>query len=343
MKNSVHFLILAILIFGLTVTGLSEEKPFYEGKTIRIIVPSGVGGGFDTYARMLQPYLEKYLPGSTVIVDNIPGAGGSIGRNLAFTAKPDGYTICISDGKDMVFSTIAEAEGVKYEIDKWTYLGRITNESSILTVPAKSQFISFEEIINADRKLSFSSAGVGAGEYFALGVIAHVFDFEILPVTGYAGSKEASMAAIRGEVDLWQYSSGTTLPLIKSGDVKPMVIYGFERESELPEVPTLFEIANGNKFNLGETNKKIIKAMINVNEVKRVIMAPPGLDERKTEILRDAVKKALHDPELIAHANQINRPIAYLEGEKIAQLISETMEIKDLIKPILDETLKLAQ
>ena len=343
MKYLVLFLVAVVLFLSLTAIGSVESQPLYDGKTIRIIVTYGPGGGFDAYARMIQPYLEKYLPGITVIVDNIPGAGGSIGLNLAFIAKPDGYTICLSDGKDMVFATIAEFEGVRYEIDKWTYLARITNESSILTVPAKSQFNSFEEIVNADRRLLSATSGVGSAQYFALGVVAHVFDFEILPVTGYAGSKEASMAAIRGEVDLWQSASGTTLPLIKNGDVKAIVVYGLERESELPEVPALVEIANDDHFGLGETDKKIIKAIISVNEVTKIIMAPPGLDERKTEILREAIKKALHDPELIAYSKQINRPIVYLEGEKIAQLIIETMEIKELIKPILDETLKLAQ
>lgn len=343
MKNLVCFLVVVVLILSLTPTGSAEAQPFYDGKTIRIIVTYGAGGGFDTYARMMQPYLEKYLPGSTVIVDNVPGAGGSIGLNLAYIAKPDGYTICLSDGKDMVFSTIAESEGVRYDIDKWTYLARITNESSILTVPIKSQFNSFEEIVNFDKRLSFSSPGVGAGEYFALGVVAHVFDFEIMPVTGYAGSKEASMAAVRGEVDLFQSAFGTTLSLIKNADVKAMVVYGLKREPELPEVPTLLEIVNDDDFGLGETDKKIIKAIISVNEVTKVIIAPPGLDESKTKILREAIKKALHDPELIAFSKQINRPIVYLEGEKIAQLINETMEIKELLKPILDETLKLAQ
>jgi tripartite-type tricarboxylate transporter receptor subunit TctC len=343
MKNLVRFLVVVVLILSSTVAALADTLPFYEGKTIRIIVPHGVGGGFDTYARMVQPYLEKYLPGSTVIVDNVPGAGGSIGRNLAFIAKPDGYTICITDGIDMVYSTIAESEGVRYEIDKWTYLARIAAESSILTASAKSQFNSFEEIVDADKKLLYSTSGVGDGEYFALGVVAHVFGFEIIPVTGYAGSKESSIAVIRGDVDLWQYSSGTTLPLIKNGDVKAMVIYGLKREPELPEVPTLVEIVNDDDFGLGETSRKIIKAIINVGEVKRVIMAPPGLDESRTEILREAVKKALHDPELIARLKQINRPIVYLEGEKVAQLINEITEIRELIKPILDETLKLAQ
>lgn len=343
MKIRTGLLMLIMFILSLTVPVSALDQSFYEGKTIRMIVPSGVGGGFDTYARMIQPLLEKALPGSKVIVDNIPGAGGSIGRNLAYTAKPDGCTICITDGTDMLYSTIAESEGVRYDINHWTYLARIAAESSVLTVPAKSPFNSFKEIINSDKKLLYPTAGVGDGEYFAVGIVAHVFGFEIIPVTGYAGSKETSMAVLRGEVDLWQYSVGTTLPLINNGDVKAMVVYGLEREPKLAEVPTLVEISNQSDFGLKEMDKKIIKAIVNVGEVKRVIMAPPGVDESTTEILRNAIKKVLHDPELIAYSTQINRPIVYLKGEIIAQLIHETMEIKGLIKPILDDTLKLAQ
>lgn len=343
MRNLIHFLVAVVFMISLTGAASAETQPFYEGRTIRMVVPYGPGGGYDTYARMIQPYLEKYLPGSTVIVDNVEGAGGELGRNLAFIAKPDGYTICLTAGVDMVFNTIAESEGVKYQIDKWTYLARLTVESSVLTVPANSQFDSFEEIVSANKRISFAVDGIGDADYFTLGIAAHVFDFDILPVTGYAGNKEASLAAIRGEVDLWQSGLGTALPLIKSGDIKAIVVYSLEREPKLPEVPTIVELADNDSYGLGEIDKKIIKSIINVDEVRRVIIAPPGLDENRTDILREAVKKALHDPELIAFSRQMNRPIVYLEGEKIAQLINETMEIKDLIKPILEETLKLAQ
>ncbi|MBN2395655.1 MAG: tripartite tricarboxylate transporter substrate binding protein, partial [Candidatus Atribacteria bacterium] len=335
--------IVVMLILSSTLSVDALDQAFYKGKAIRIIVPSGVGGGFDTYARMIQPFLEKYLPGSTVIVDNMPGAGGSIGRNLAYKAKPDGCTICITDGSDMLYTAIAETEGARYDIGQWTYLARIAAEPSVLTVTKKSPFNSFKEIVNSDQKLLYPTAGVGDGEFFALGIISQVFGFEIIPVTGYAGSKETSMAAMRGEVDLWQYSLSTTLPLIRNGDIKAVVIYGMERIPELPGVPTLLEIAHDRDFKINEEDKKIIKAIVNVGEVKRVTMAPPGLDENITEILRNAIKKVLHDPELIAHSMQINRPIVYLEGEEIAKLIHETMEIKELIKPILDKTIKLAQ
>ncbi len=275
-RNLSIFLIIFIIFIITTGSVFSSNKPFYEGKTIKIIVPHGAGGGFDTYARMIQPYLEKYLPGSKVIVENIPGAGGEIGRNLAFTAKPEGNTICLTAGNDMVFNTIAESESVKYKINEWIYLARINMEPSILTVSSHSSLESFEDIVKSDNIFYFSCSGVGDADYFALGVTAPVFDFKILPVTGYAGSKEASMAVVRGEVELWQPSLGTALPLINNGDVKAMVLYSMERKHVLPEIPTLMEIAKNNKFRLTEIDKKIIKALINVNEVRRVIIAPPN-------------------------------------------------------------------
>lgn len=338
-------LLLFVLFFVLNIfiSGYSANSPYYEGETIRIIVPHGPGGGFDTYARMIQPFLEEYLPGSKVIVENIPGAGGEIGRNLAFMAKPDGYTICLTAGNDMVFNTIAGSESVKYKIDEWTYLARINAEPSILTASARSEYDSFEDIVHSEEVLSFSCSGVGDADYFALGVTAHVFDFQLLPVTGYSGSKEASLAVVRGEVDLWQPSLGTALPLINNEDVKAIAIYSQERESMLPEVPTLLEIAVNEKFGLDEIDRKLIQAMINVNEVRRLIIAPPGMDERKTVILREAINKTLNDPKLVGFSKQINRSIAYMEGEKVAELIKEIMEIKEIIKPILENTLKLAQ
>jgi len=337
MKSLRIIILLLLLILSLTMISLTADKPFYEGKVIEMIVPHGVGGGFDMYARLIQPFLEKYLPGSTVVIVNTTGAGGEIGRNQAFIAKPDGYTICLTAGDDMVYNSLAENEAVRYDINEWTYLARISAEASVLTVPAKSELNSIEDIKNANKTLSFACSGVGDADYFGLGVAAHVFDFDILPVTGYAGSKEASMAAIRADVDLWQASLGSVLPVIQNNDVKPIMVLGLNRVSELPDVPTAIELIKN------EEMLKLMKAICNINEVRRLIVAPPGLSADKTEIFREAIDKSLNDPDLIAISEQTGRPIVYLKGEMVGQLVKETMEVGELLKPILDETLKLAQ
>lgn len=338
----IHIIVLLIAIILFSGSGYAEGNQLFSGKTIRMIVPYGSGGGFDTYARMVKPFLEKYLSGSIVVIDNVEGAGGEIGRNLAYIAKPDGLTICLTAGVDMVFNTIMETEGVKYDIYKWTYLSRLTVESSALTLPINSEYSTFKDIVNSNKRLLFSVDGIGDADYFILAIISHIFGFDILPVTGYAGNKEASMAAVRGEVDLWQSGIGTALPLILSGDIKPVLLYGTQRNPNIPDVPTIMEIINEEQFQLNEMDKKIINAVVGVDDIRRVLVAPPNLDDKTTFFLREAIYKALHDPELIEISNKLNRPIVYLSGEETTRLIKEAMEIGDLIKPIMENALKLA-
>src|ERR1700712_3228211 len=73
------------------------EKAFYAGKTVRMIVGSGVGGGYDVFSRLIAPYLSKTL-GTTVIVENVPGAGGLVAMNKLYIAPPDGLQISLVQG-----------------------------------------------------------------------------------------------------------------------------------------------------------------------------------------------------------------------------------------------------
>lgn len=342
MKETKIILVVITIIFLLSLGYNCEADTLLNGKTIRMVVTSGPGGGYDTYARMIKPYLDKYLSGCKVAIDNVEGAGGEIGKNLTYIAKPDGLTICLTSGSSMVFNAILQNDAVKYDIYRWTYLARLTVESSVLTVPKNSENLTFNDLVNSKKRLSFSASGIGDIDYFTLAIIAHVFGFDIIPVTGYAGSKEASMAAVRGEVDLWQSGIGSVLPLIQNGDVKPVLFYGAERDSRIPEVPTILELMNGEEYQLSEMDKKIIEAIIKIDEVRRVLLAPPGLGEKTTLILREAIYKALNDPELKEVSEKLNRPITYLEGEETAQLVKDIMRIEDLIKPIVENALKLA-
>jgi len=73
------------------------EKAFYAGKTVRMMVGSGVGGGYDVFSRLIAPYLSKTL-GTTVIVENVPGAGGLVAMNKLYVAPPDGLQISLTQG-----------------------------------------------------------------------------------------------------------------------------------------------------------------------------------------------------------------------------------------------------
>src|SRR5712671_5552689 len=87
------------------------EKAFFAGKTVRMVVGSGTGGGYDIFSRMIAPYLSKVL-GTTVIVENQPGAGGLIALNRLYVALPDGLQLSLSNGTSAAFAQLTDQQGV---------------------------------------------------------------------------------------------------------------------------------------------------------------------------------------------------------------------------------------
>src|ERR687898_1689453 len=87
---------------------------FYKGKTVTYIVSTAPGGGFDLYGRLISEYMQKYLPGSTFVVKNVPGAGHLIGTNTIYSSKPDGLTIG-NFNNGLIYNQLIKTEGVKFD------------------------------------------------------------------------------------------------------------------------------------------------------------------------------------------------------------------------------------
>ena len=101
-----------------------SEKAFYAGKTVRMIVGSGTGGGYDMFSRMIAPYLAKTL-GTTVIVENQPGAGGLVALNRLYTATPDGLQISLSNGTSAAFAQLTGDQAARFDLAKFSYLATV--------------------------------------------------------------------------------------------------------------------------------------------------------------------------------------------------------------------------
>jgi len=111
---------------------------FYKGKTVRIVVGFGVGGGFDLYARMLAPHLGKALQ-ATVIVENQPGAGSMLAVNRLYRAPPDGLLVMMAHGGANTLQQLLGLQGVAYDLTKVGHLGVINASVSLwLGQPGKS-------------------------------------------------------------------------------------------------------------------------------------------------------------------------------------------------------------
>lgn len=309
------------------------DYSFFKGKVIEFIVPYSVGGGFDTYSRAVKPYLEKYIPGVTVIVKNITGGGGLTGTNQLYRANPDGLTIGIINGAGMIFNQLLGGTEVRFDLTKMSWIGRITAEAHVIGVGAKAPFRTVQDLQKAGRTIVFSATGVGSDDYFGSIIAASVLGVNIRNVVGFEGSSEANMAVIRGDVEGTATTLGTLLPLIESGDIKPIVQLAVERDPLLPGTPTLAEVAP-------ENQKAVALAICSIFAFDRVIGGPPGIPEGRLQALREALQKALADPELVDWSQKAKRSLTPLDGEKTAKLVHQAFAAGETIKPMLEKASK---
>ena len=237
-----------VLALAMTWAGIPMAHPAtievdrYPNKPIRLIAPFVPGGGTDITARAIAQKLSERW-GQQVIVDNRPGAAGTIGVELTATAVPDGYTICIISASHSVNS----ATNPKLPYDLTRDLQAISQATSLFytihvhpSVPAKS----VAELITYARanpeKLSFGSSGTGGLQHFAGEMFNFLARVKMVHIP-YKGGAAATTDAIAGNI---QVGFGTLLssrPHYKAGRLRPLAITARQRSSTAPEYPTVIE------------------------------------------------------------------------------------------------------
>ena len=307
------------------------SAPFYENKTITLIVATKAGGGYDTYARLVSRYMEKYLPGSTIIVKNVDGAGHIIGCNETYHADPDGLTFGTFN-KGLITSQLAGFEGIKFDLDKMSWLGSMTTEARTFVVSPKSPFKNINDVINSDKEVLMSSAGVGSTSHTDTLMVAEILGIDKFKlVSGYQGN-EADMAMMRGELH-GQIGSYTTMkPLIENGDAIPILMINNKRMDEYPDVPNILEMTP-------ENTKPLANFMVSQGLITRPFAGPPDIPQDRLDILREAFEKACNDPDLLADAKKMDITIELITGEEVQQLVKDAMnQPPELIELIVELT-----
>jgi tripartite-type tricarboxylate transporter receptor subunit TctC len=303
-------------------TSLAQVSPvqhWYQGKTLTIVVPHGAGGGFDIYARLLAPFFRRYIPGADVIVRNVTGAGGLIGRNQVYTARPDGLTIGLTTGTAMVFSAWSGLDGVRFDLRRMTHIGRIAYETQVLALSARGTLRSFGDLRKAGRPIKMGFSGIGSDDYYTTAIIAHYFGYKTEPITGYSGSREANLAAVRGEVDAVQVQASSLMPLLRSGDLIPVLTLGLKRDPALPDVPTAVELSETREA------REITATLASLYGADRIFFGPPDMTPSLLDFLRRTFDTIVEDREFLDHASKAKRPIDPLKGEEVDRLVRDIL------------------
>jgi tripartite-type tricarboxylate transporter receptor subunit TctC len=324
-KTMLFILILSLLTLPHTAV-YAAEKLFYEGKTISIIVTTKPGGGYDFYARLMSKYMQKYLPGSTVIVKNIPGAGHIVGTNAIYQAKPDGLTIGTFN-RALALAQVAGYKGIKFDQGKMNWIGIACTELHSFLVSNK--FKTLQDVLKADQ-VRLVSEGIGALNYIEPILFEHMTGTKNFKIATNYGGTEQQLAVMRGEADGCFASWASWLKFVQEGNGRPVLFIGEEKPKGYENVPFLSDVIKDKK------HTPIINLLNSINMLGRPFAAPPGVPQDRLEILRTAFKKACTDPEAVKIADKAEKPLEYIGPEKAAEytknLLNVSPEITDLLK-----------
>ncbi len=323
----VGFLFAGLMAYASGAKEPQTAEEFFKGKTINFIVTNEPGSGFDTYTRAVAPYLQKYIPGSKVIVTNIPDAGGIIGQNKVYTAEPNGLTICMTSGAGMMFSQLRELPGVKFDLRNHIWLGRVASEVHVMIVSKQSPFRSFEDLVRYKEPFRFAASGVGSDDYIVVGIIADALNLPLEQIVGYEEGGEW-LAIVKGEVWGGQGSWGSTRQFIESGDAIPVLQITTERSQLLPDVPTIVEVVD-------QEHKSLATAVASIFAFDRVICAPPGVPEDRVALLREALRKTFDDPGYQEDLKKLKRVHVPATGEQTDTIMRQAFDQADLLSDVL--------
>ena len=302
------------------------QSPYYQGKTITIVVGYKAGGGYDRMARLLAKHLPKHIPGKpTVIVQNMPGANSLIAANHVYNvAKPDGLTIGTFN-RNLPLAQLTKVEGVKFDMTKFAWIGSAASESTILSIRTDLPYKTFDDLRKATKPLVVGTTGPGANTHDFPILLKEFLGLNLKIVSGYSSSADIMLAVERKEVDARAGSYTSILPFIDRGLVRPL-IRARAIEPGIEKLPVDEDLAPNPRA-------KAIMALRSAPEVVgRPYVMPPGTSEELVKAMREAFRKVAEDPELKEEATRLKMPVEYLSGDEALKVVKELLaQPKDIV------------
>jgi tripartite-type tricarboxylate transporter receptor subunit TctC len=337
-RLQISFIAIASLL--LAVPAAYSATPYYEGKTVRIIVGTAPGGGYDTYTRLLARHFSKHIPGTpNVIVDNMPGAGGLLSANHMYrVAKADGLTIGHFVGGQFLQQLLGRP-GIEFDARRFEYIGVPAQDNFVLTVAKASGVTSMEQWMSSKTLIKFGAIAPGDGTYDVPKVIEATLGVPIQIVSGYKGTAPIRLAFNSGEVaglsNSWQSLKSTWTKELESGEAVLLAQLTTKAHADLPKLPLAMSLAKND-----EARKLIVAVAQSHGAAVRPYLLPPETPKNLVEILRKSFMEAIRDPELLAEAKKARLEINPGSGEELERNVTELLRLDAPLVTRLKDILK---
>jgi len=328
------------LLMSTSLCSAQDVASFYKGKTVRVVIASAVGGGYDAYARLIARFMTKYIPGNpTIVPTNMPGGGGSIASACIYNVAPKDGTVFAAVLPGAITDPLLQSrEGGKYDPSKLIYLGSANSEVNMCFIRTDTGVTSLRDIQTKEVIIGASAEGGSTRDQPT--VQNNMIGSKFKIITGYPGTRDIFLAIEKNEVS---GVCGIGLPSFRT--IRPTWIDdGFMRiisqdnakgdpKVSATGVPLTVDFARTPQ------DRQAMELIYSQQVFGRPYILPPEVPADRVAVLREAFIQTLQDKELLAAAETMKLDITPVSGadlqRQIEQLYSMPPEIVELAKKAL--------
>jgi hypothetical protein len=303
-------------------TAFAQSAPYYDGKRLRFIVGSPVGGGFDTYGRFFARHLPTFIPGHpAVVVQNMPGgAGVTFANYLTAQAPTDGTVVGLAPGT-ISTATLFGVPGPRYDARKLSWIGSMNAEVAVSVAWHSSPVRRAQDLFATELIVG----GVQATDATVVypNVLNRILGTKFKVVPGYHGTSEAALAVERGEVQgigSWNYSSllSNRPDWLRDRKVNVLLQIALRPHPDLAGTPGVLDLAHDEK------ERALLRLVFGQLAMGRPILGPPELAAEPLTVLRSAFDAMMKDAAVLDDARKLNIELYEpMSGDAVARLIDE--------------------
>lgn len=338
----------AVVVAAIGLIRPAQAEPadefFRNKRELAFITSSNVGGGYDSYSRLLSRYMSKYLPGNPrFVVQNMLGGGGMRAANFLYNVAPkDGSVIGLIDrGMPTAPLLYGEKSQARFEAVKYAWIGSLMRETGMGVLAGRSRVKSIDDA--KVHQIHFGATGPETDPAMYARLVNELVGTKIRVINGYKGQPEQFQAVERGELD-GLFMSGWSGPgrayvldqMARGGGMRLLVQMAPERDPLHAEIPTLLDLVSSPE------DRAIVEFVLNRVALGRPVLGPPDIPADRVAMLRDAFSKAVEDPEFRKEATLQRLAIDPMNGadadQTIHRLYQTPTKVLERIRQIVQVT-----
>jgi tripartite-type tricarboxylate transporter receptor subunit TctC len=329
-KKFAAVLVLLLAFGAMPARAQSPAEPF-AGKTLRMIIGFGVGGGYDLWGRTVARHIGKHIPGKPEVVpQNMEGAGSFRAANYIFNVAPKDGTVMAIIARDAPLGPITGAPGAQFDPTKLSWIGTPAKETNVCIAYKTAAVKSAQDLYT--QQLLVADTGPGTGTRAYPKALSALLGMKFRIVGGYPSSAEVFLAMERGEVEGFCESLDSVInrrpDWIASKTVSVLFQGGLAPNPQLKDVPFILDLARNGDDRLA------IEFLYAGQGIGRPFVAPPDLPADRLRILRAAFNATMKDAEFLADVQKNKFQVEPEDGEQLAALINK---IYATPKPIIEK------